>query len=313
MKIVFMGSPAEAAGVLNDLIESKKDIVSVVTQPDKRKGRGLKVSPSPVALVAEQYSIPLIKPQKLDEEAVKNILSFGPDLIVVVAYGKILPKKLLDTPKYGCINLHASLLPLHRGASPIQSCLLCGDKKTGVTVMQMNEKLDEGDILLQETVAIDECDDASALSKKIFEVGTKVLLQVISDLENGNSPKKTPQDHSKAAYCKVIKKSEGLVDFSKDSMSILNKIKAFSPWPGAYTFYGGKMIKIISVEISDDVPAKQEPGYVTKILKGKGFIVGTGDGSILIKEVQPENSKKMTAEEFLNGYRVKEGEKFFKE
>ncbi len=313
MKIVFMGSPAEAAGVLNDLIESKKDVVSVVTQPDKRKGRGLKVSPSPVALVAEEHNIPLIKPQKLDEEAVKDILFFGPDLIVVVAYGKILPKKLLDTPKYGCINLHASLLPLHRGASPIQSCLLCGERNTGITVMQMNERLDEGDIILQEAVTVGECDDASALSKKIFEAGTKVLLQVISDIENGNVLKMTPQDHSRAAYCKVIKKSEGLVDFSKDSRSILNKIRAFSPWPGAYTFYGEKMIKIISAEISDDGSERQMPGCVTKTVKGKGFIVGTGDGGILIKEVQPENSKKMTAEEFLNGYRVKEGDKFFKE
>lgn len=313
MKIVFMGSPAEAAGVLKDLIESKKDIVVVVTQPDKRKGRGLKVSPSQVALVAEKHGIPLIKPQKLDEEAVKDILSFAPDLIVVVAYGKILPKKLLDAPKYGCINLHASLLPLHRGASPIQSCILCGDNKTGVTVMQMNERLDEGDIILQESVAIGECDDATVLSKKIFEAGTKVLLQAISDLENGAQLKKTPQDHSRAAYCKVIKKSEGLVDFSKDSRSILNKIRAFSPWPGAHTFYGDKMIKIISAEIFYETPEKQMSGYVTRILKGKGFLVGTGDGAILIKEVQPENSKKMTAEGFLNGYRVKEGDKFFKE
>ncbi len=311
MKIVFMGTPEGAAFLLEELAASKNDIASAVTRPDKPKGRGLKVRMSPVAEKAGEHKIPVLKPLDVrDQDFIGQIKELAPDIIVVAAFGRILSKALLDIPKYGCVNVHLSLLPKYRGASPVQSALLSGEKDTGVTVMQMNERLDEGDILAQESTPIEKNETAGELTARLFEIGGKLLLKTLFEIEAGLK-KPVPQENSKATYCKPIQKSEGLIKIDGRTDEILNRVKAFTPWPGAYVICKGKNLKITSAENFTEECGAAPPGTALKILKGKGLLVSTRDGGILIKEVQPENSKKMSAEEFVNGYRIKTGEKIF--
>ena len=286
MKILYMGTPAPAAKLLSDLLKTRKDIVSVVTQPDKQKGRGLKNSESEVAQISKAAGITTYKPASVkDPEFIETIKNLAPDLIIVVAYGKILPKEFLDIPKLGCINVHASLLPKYRGASPIQAALLNGDKTTGITIMMLNEKMDEGDVLAQEEVSIQEDDNVTSLSDRLFIKGasllTKTLVEADDNVRNGLKPFLTakPQNRTLATYAPLIKKEDGLLDFSQPAEKNFNKIRAYDPWPGAFTKFNGKVIKILKAELKD--------------------------GQLIIKEVQPEGSRRMTAEEFERGYRVK--------
>ena len=315
MNIIFMGTPACAAEVLSSLLDANKDVVAVISQPDKPKGRGLKVQGSKVSILAEENKIPVYKPDKVkDSWFLEQITALKPDLIIVVAYGKILPKEFLDIPKYGSINVHASLLPKYRGASPIQASLLNGDKDTGITIMKINEKLDEGDIIAQEKIKIDEHDNAGTLSDRLFDAGARLLLAVLNDIDTCGWPSARTQDESLATYCRTIKKKDGMINFSKSSEEIRNIIRAFTPWPGAVCKYNGKTVKFIDCRaVLQYAPARisaTTPGRIIDIIKDQGFVISAGDGCLLVTQVQPENSKKMSAEEFVRGYRIKTGDIF---
>ncbi|MBI5699073.1 methionyl-tRNA formyltransferase [Candidatus Saganbacteria bacterium] len=305
MKIVFMGTPLPAARLLQALIDAEEQIVLAVTQPDRPKGRHLHTSSSPVKELAEKYRIPVETPEKVkDQIFIDRIRSLNPDLIVVAAYGKILPKDLLTIPKYGAINVHASLLPKYRGAAPIQWAVLKGESETGVTVMQVSETLDTGDIILQDKVAIDPEDTAETLLDKVFEVGAQTLLRAIDQIKKGTE-KKVPQKEADATYAPLITKESGEIDWKRSATEINNRVRALIPWPTAHTFYKGKMLKILKAEPAP-VPGKFKPGEVIDIKDD--FIVACGVGSLLLKEVQLEGGKKMTGEQFLRGHRLAIGE-----
>ncbi len=307
MKLVFMGTPAGAAFLLKKIFDSKKhEILAVVTTIDKPSGRGQKMAKSEVCETAEELGLPVYKIQTLkDERILSAIKKLSPDIIVVVAFGKILPKEFLEIPKYFCLNVHFSLLPKYRGASPIQSALLNGDKETGITIIKMNEKLDAGEIISQKKVPIFERENSQQLSERLFIESSSFLLQTIDDIENGNI-KLHPQDDSFASYCATIKKEDGFLDIkSIGKEKFINFVRAFTPWPGVYLKYKDKRVKILSAEISllDNKDAIE--GEIIAIDKDMGIIIKTKDGSVLIREIQPENSKPMSAISFANGYRVK--------
>lgn len=318
MKVIFLGTPKPAAEVLSAMISAGKEVAAVITAPDKPKGRGLEVSSSEVAKVAESRKIPLLKPARISDPLfISSIAEIKPDIAVVVAYGKILPKEFLLIPKLGCINLHASLLPKYRGASPIQAVLLNGDTGTGVTIFKLNEKMDEGDVIAQEKIMVRDDDNSGTLSVRLFEKGAQLLLNVLKDIEN-NKITITAQDHSKATYCKIIKKEDGKIDFNLSASHIRNMVKAFYPWPGAFCVFNGKTVKILKAEVMGDwvqgskgprVQGASAHGTVLELIKGEGFVLSTGKGELFVQEVQPENSKKMTADEFVRGYRLKIGDK----
>ncbi|MFA4906104.1 MAG: methionyl-tRNA formyltransferase [Candidatus Margulisiibacteriota bacterium] len=305
MKIVFMGTPLPAARLLQALLDAEEQIVLAVTQPDRPKGRHLHTAPSPVKELAQKYKIPVETPEKVkDQIFIDKIHSLDPDLIVVAAYGKILPKDLLTIPKYGAINVHASLLPKYRGAAPIQWAILKGENETGVTVMQVSETLDTGDIILQDKVPIDPEDTAETLLDKVFEVGAQTLLRAIDQIKKGTA-KKIPQKEADATYAPLIAKESGEIDWKKSATEVNNRVRALLPWPTAHTFYKGKMLKIIKAEPAP-VPGKFKPGEVVDIKDD--FIIACGVGSLILKEVQLEGGKKMTGEQFLRGHRLAIGE-----
>jgi methionyl-tRNA formyltransferase len=305
MKLVFMGTPIPAAKCLQALIDAEEQVIAVITQPDRPKGRHLHSAPSPVKELAQKYKIPVETPEKVkDQIFVDKIRSLAPDLIVVVAYGKILPKELLDIPKYGSINVHAALLPKYRGAAPIQWAILKGEAETGVTVMQISETLDTGDIILQDKVAIAPEDTAETLLDKVFEVGAQTLLRAIDQIKKG-TVKKTPQKDAEATYAPLITKESGEIDWKKSATEINNRVRALTPWPTAHTFYKGKMLKILKAEPAP-VPGKFKPGEV--IDAKADFIIACDPGSLVLKEVQRAGGKQMTAEQFLRGHRLTIGE-----
>jgi len=303
MKIVFMGTPGFAVPSLNALIESEDEVVGVVTKTDKPQGRGQRIESPPIKILSQQYGIPILQPEKLKtEEFFNELKSFNPDLICVTAYGKILPKNILELPPRGGINVHASLLPKYRGAAPINWAIINGEKNTGITTMLMDEGMDTGDILLQEEMPIDEEDTGETLSEKLSHIGAELLIQTIKLLkENKLSP--IPQDHSKATYASMLKKEDGLIDWSKSAQEIRNSIRGTLPWPGAYTFLEGKNLKIYRAIVS---LGQGKPGLV--IISTRGTLrVATGAGAIDIHELQIEGGKRLPIEAFLSGRKIKEG------
>ncbi|MGH7901043.1 MAG: methionyl-tRNA formyltransferase [Thermodesulfobacteriota bacterium] len=303
MKIVFMGTPGFAVPSLNALIESEDEVVGVVTKADKPQGRGQRIESPPIKILSQQYGIPILQPEKLKTEEFFNELRiFNPDLICVTAYGKILPKNILELPPCGCINVHASLLPKYRGAAPINWAIINGEKNTGITTMLMDEGMDTGDILLQHEIPIDEEDTGETLSEKLSHIGAELLIQTIKLLkENKLSP--IPQDHTKATYASMLKKENGLIDWSKSAQEIRNLIRGTLPWPGAYTFLEGKNLKIYRAIVS---LGQGKPGLV--IISTRGTLrVATGAGAIDIHELQIEGGKRLPIEAFLSGRKIKEG------
>jgi len=306
LKIVFMGTPEFAVPSLKRLLEEGYEIPLVITQPDKPAGRGRKVKPPPVKTFALEKGIHVYQPERLkgNEELEERLKELAPDLIVVVAYGKILPSWLLDVPKFGVLNVHASLLPKYRGASPIQSALLNGEEETGVTVMKVSERLDAGDILSQKKIKITESDNAETLSKKLSHEGALLLSETIPLYVSGKV-KPVPQNESEATYCFQIRKEMGKIDWEKPAREIFNMVRAFTPWPSAYTFFRGKRVQLLKVF---PVSEAGEPGEVVKA--GKELIVAAGEGALRIDSLKPEGKKSITGEDFVRGYRVKVGEKF---
>jgi len=298
-----MGTPEPAQACLKALIDAKEELVAVITQPDRPKGRGLKLSPTPVKELALHHNIPVFQPEKIkDKDVVDLIKSFKPDLIVIVAYGKILPKEMLDIPKYGAINVHASLLPKYRGAAPVQWAILNGDKFTGITIMKVTEILDAGDIILQESIPIYDSDNTLTLTKKLFKLGAQLLVRAVSQIKSGKV-NYVKQDEKMVSYAPTLKKESGAIDWKKNAIEICNQIKAMDPWPVAYTYYKGKMLKILKAEQMAREGCSD--GKVIDVIKNRGFVVGACDGALLITEVQPESGRKMSAWDFLVGHELK--------
>jgi methionyl-tRNA formyltransferase len=310
MKIVFMGTPRYAAKILKDLIASRHEILCVITQPDRPSGRGLKISFSPVKELALKQSLRVEQPERVKSALLVDLLKeLKPDIIVVVAFGKILPKEILMIPKYGCVNVHASLLPKYRGAAPVQWALLNGEKETGVTLMNMNELLDAGEIILQEKIRIQDEDNAETLTEKLFDLGSQLLLNGLEQINKGRA-KFTPQQEALATNAPSIKKESAELDWKKSALQIHNRIRALVPWPVAHTFYKKQQLRILKSDLNvlDFETKFKLPGTIVQIVKNEGFIIATGNGHLLIKTVQPAGKKKMKAFDFVIGHDVKIGE-----
>lgn len=305
MKIVFMGTPDFAVASLQALYSSAHEVCAVFTQPDKPVGRGMKLKAPPVKELATQHGTDVYQPQSLKKDpqaAVEILKKYSPDVIVVAAYGKILPKEVLEFPKYGCINVHGSLLPKYRGAAPIQWSVLNGDEVTGVTIMQMNEGLDTGDILITDTTPIGVNETSAELFDRLSAMGAKLLTKALDSID---SLTPTPQDELLASYAPMLSKDMCELDFSKDAFSVHKQICGLSDWPCAVTKVGGKRIKIYSSEI---VSRDGDCGKVGELIDNRSFEIACGRGAIRLMTVQAEGSKRMNADEFLRGRRLEKGE-----
>lgn len=297
MKIIFMGTPDFAAASLEALIDSRHEIQAVVTQPDKPKGRKGELTPSPVKVVAEGKGIKVYQPLKVrDEEFVKTLRAYNPDVIVVVAFGQIIPLSILQMPKYGCVNIHGSLLPKYRGAAPIQWAVLDGEKETGITTILMDEGIDTGDILLKKTIKIDTYETSGSLFDKLMALGAETILETLDELEKGNLTP-TKQGESPTAYAKMLTKAMGLIDFTKSAKELDCFVRGMDPWPSAYTLLSGKTLKIWKVR---PVEGSGKAGSVIRIDK-ESFTIACGEGAIEVLEVQLEGKKRMSAGDFLKG------------
>ncbi len=305
MKIVFMGTPDFASESLKALLSCPKhQVIGVISQPDRPVGRHQILQPTATKQVALEAGIPVWQPERIKaEENLELLASLSPDVIVVAAYGQILPKSILELPKYGCVNVHGSLLPAYRGAAPIQRALLEGNQTTGITTMQMDVGMDTGDILLQREIPITKEDTSGSLFEKLAALGGELLLETLDELEKGNiTPKK--QEESLATYAPMLKKEEGLLDFSRTAKELDCQIRAMDPWPGAYTFLSGKRIKILEAVLCD------EKGEAGLLLPKKEAVVCCKEGALCILKLQPEGKKPQTGEEFMRGLRS-DGPVFF--
>lgn len=299
-KIVFMGTPDFSVPVLQRILQDGYDVIAVVTQPDRPVGRKRVLTPPPVKVEALKHNIPVYQPEKIRvREELDQILALNPDLIVTAAFGQILPKELLEAPKLGCINVHASLLPELRGGAPIHYAILEGKKETGITIMYMAEKLDAGDILTQVAVEITEEDNVGTLHDKLSAAGCELLSETLPKLINGELTG-IPQDDSKATFASNIKREQEKIDWTKDGETIYNQVRGLNPWPVAYTTLQGKVMKVWRAEkVNSQVTA--EPGEIIEKLED-GFVVKTGnDIAIKITEMQPAGKKKMSSFDFLRG------------
>lgn len=309
MKAIFMGTPEIAACILKAVLASRHEVLAVVTQPDKPKGRGHEMAYPPVKEVALGHNIPVLQPEKVrDEEFLSVIKEWNPDIILVAAYGRLLPKQLLELPKFGCINVHASLLPKYRGASPIQWAVINGEETSGVTIMHMAEGLDTGDMILSKEVALSRDETAGSLHDKLAEIGGPLLVDAMDLLENGRAPR-VRQREEEATYVKILDKSIGNINFSQPAVYIERLIRGLNPWPSAYTTLDGKQIKLWKAEVLPEEKCPpgikhMEPGTVTHVEKD-GFGIMTGEGILYVKELQLEGKRKMSSEEFLRGYKLK--------
>ncbi|MBK5897852.1 methionyl-tRNA formyltransferase [Catonella massiliensis] len=297
MKIIFMGTPDFAAASLEALIASRHEIQAVVTQPDKPKGRKGELTPSPVKVIAKREGIKVYQPLKVrDEEFVKTLRAYNPDVMVVVAFGQIIPLSILKMPKFGCVNIHGSLLPKYRGAAPIQWAVLDGEKETGITTILMDEGIDTGDILLKKTIKIDTDETSGSLFDKLMALGAETILETLDELEKG-SLTPTKQGESPTAYAKMLTKAMGLIDFTRPAKELDCFVRGMNPWPSAYTLLSGKTLKLWKVRA---VEGSGKAGSVIDIDK-ESFTIACGEGAIEVLEVQLEGKKRMSAGDFLKG------------
>lgn len=307
MRIVFMGTPEFAISCLEVLIQSEHEVVAVVTQPDKPKGRGKKVQPTPVKEVAAAHDIPVYQPVKVKDAAFIEVLeSLKPDLIVVVAFGQILSKEILDLPPKGCVNVHASLLPKYRGAGPLYWPVINGEKTTGVTTMYMNEGLDTGDMILKKEIPIQEQDTAGSIHDKLSILGAEVLKETIDLIQIDRAPRQE-QNHDEASYAPMLSKEIGEIDWNHDSEKIRNLIRGTNPWPVAYTYLQGQKMKVYCAENYHKRYEGHEQGEVVEMIPKKGIVVATKDGSLVITEIQFEGSRKMSMDDYLRGHTIDVG------
>lgn len=307
MKVLFMGTPDFAVRILEKIIESEHEVIGVVTQPDKAKGRGKEMSFPPVKELALQHNLELYQPIKVREaEFVQKVREMAPDIIVVAAFGQLIPKDILDIPPYGCVNVHASLLPKYRGASPIQSAIIDGESETGITIMYMDLKIDTGDMILQDKVTIEKNETAGSLFDKLAELGSRLMITAMKQMMEGTAAR-IPQDHEKATHVRVLSKELGNIDFSMAAVQIERLIRGLNPWPTAYSKLDGKTLKLWVAEVEEG-DSTAEPGTIIEIRKD-GIVVVTGKDLLLIRELQLEGKKRMSANAFLRGYSLEAGKK----
>ena len=306
MKVIFMGTPDLSVGTLEALIDAGHEVVLVVTQPDKPKGRGGKVLYTPVKEAALAHDIPVYQPVKIRKpECIEELRKYKADIMVVIAFGQILPKEILEMTPYGCVNVHASLLPAYRGAAPIQWAVINGDKVSGVTTMQMDEGLDTGDMLLKEEIVLDEKETGGSLHDKIADAGARLCIETLKALEQGTvTPVK--QGESTTEYARMLDKRMGNISWEKPAEEIERLIRGLNPWPSAYTDWNGKVMKIWQAEVCEG-DTKEVPGTVVKVEKD-GFYVQTGKDLLKVTELQIPGKKKMDAGAFLRGCRIENGE-----
>lgn len=306
MNVIFMGTPDFAVGTLEALVEAGHTITMVVTQPDKPKGRGHSMQYTPVKEAALRHNLPIYQPIKIREElSVKYMEQIPADVIVVVAFGQLIPKSILKMKKYGCINVHASLLPAYRGAAPIQWAVINGDKQSGVTTMQMDEGLDTGDMLLRTVVPLDEKETGGSLFEKLSAAGAALAVETLAKLETGEiTPEK--QGETTTAYASMLTKEMGQIDWSRDAVSIERLVRGLNPWPSAYTKLNGKTMKIWECEVVPSDASKGVCGEILRVTKDS-MIVQTGQDALTIRELQLEGKKRMDAGAFLRGFSVKPG------
>lgn len=310
MKIVFMGTPEFAAGALKKLAEAGHEITLVVTQPDKPKGRSKLYVPSPVKEEALKLGIEVFQPDRIKKpENVEILRKYPADVFVVAAFGQILSKEILDMPKFGCINIHASLLPKYRGAAPIQWSIINGEEKTGVTIMQMDEGLDTGDMLLVGETVIEDTDTADSLHDKLMVQGAELIVEALEKLEAGEL-KATKQPEEPLFYASMIKKEDGELDFTEEAEVIGRKIRAFYPWPGSFTFLNGGLIKVSEAKVHSE-NSNMEPGGVCDVNKNS-IMVQTGKGILEILRIQPQGKKEMSVHDYLLGKKINIGDRFTK-
>ena len=314
MRIVFMGTPDFAKESLEALYNANHEIVAVVTNPDRPKGRGMKMIATPVKEFAESKNLQVFQPERIrnNEEIINKIKELVPDVICVVAYGKILPEEILEIPRLGCINVHGSLLPKYRGAAPIQWAVLNGDKTTGITTMYMDKGMDTGDMILQEEVEIGENETTGELWNKLAKLGAKLLVETLEKIEDGTAPR-TKQNDSEATTAPMLEKEIAKIDWeSKTAEEIKNLVRGLNPIMGAYSFLNGKKIKFWKVEASDSEAnsKNQKPGTVLVSDSKKGLYIQTKKGVLSILEIQGENAKRMPIQDFLRGNKIKENEVF---
>jgi methionyl-tRNA formyltransferase len=313
MKIVFMGTPDFAVGALEAIINAGYEVTVVVTQPDKPKGRSGQMQFPPVKECAVKYDIPVLQPAKIKtEEAVWELKKFEADIFVVAAFGQILSKEILDMPRLGCVNIHASLLPKYRGAAPINWCIIDGEEKTGVTIMQMNEGLDTGDILNVKEVPIDRKETAETLFDKLSKAGAELIVETLPKLERGEvTPIK--QDDAKSSYAKIMHKSLGKIDWTKSAVSIERLVRGLNSWPSAYTYFNGKTVKLWNCDVVDKSCGDDKAGTIVDVGRDY-FDVACGDDegrSVLrVLELQLEGKKRMDTKSFLLGNQWKVGMRF---
>ena len=321
MKIVFMGTPDFARAALEKIIDAGHDVVLVVTQPDKPKGRSGELQISDVKDCALKHNIPVFQPVKIKEaDNVAYLKNIDADIYVVAAFGQILSKEILDIPKFGCVNIHASLLPKYRGAAPIQQSIIDGEEKTGVTIMQMAIGMDTGDILIQREIPIDEEETGGGLFDKLSDLGAELIVDALPKIERGELTP-VPQDEALATKCGKLSKDMGKIDFSKDAETIRNLVRGLNPWPSAFTHLDGKLLKIWKAQVLNESQVKElsnekalltgaEPGTV--VFTGKeAFVVSTGKDYLSVNEVQLEGKKRMAVKDFLLGYKLEAGSKLF--
>lgn len=307
MKIVFMGTPDYAVGALEALIGAGHEITAVVTQPDKAKGRSGSLQPPPVKVCAAEHGIPVFQPERVKRpEAVEKLKTYEADVFIVAAFGQFLSQEILDMPPYGCLNIHASLLPRYRGASPIQHVIIEGEEKTGITIMQMDAGIDTGDILYQKELPIDRQDTYSTLYDKLTDLGGQAIVEALELLLQGALQPRKQRDED-SCYAHLITKDMGRIDFTRDALSIERLIHGMDPWPSAYTSFQGKQLKIWDAAAEgEDVPDAR-PGTVVTVGK-QDFVVAAGQGLLRVRELQLEGKKRMSAHDFLLGVRLAPGD-----
>ena len=307
MKIVYMGTPDFAVPPLAALVKAGYEVTAVITQPDKPKGRGKTLLPTPVKEEAMKYEITVYQPQKVrDPEFVEVLKNLAPDMIVVAAFGQIIPKEILDMPKYGCINIHASLLPKYRGAAPIQQAVIDGEKESGVTIMKMGMGLDTGDMISQAVVTLSEDETGGSLFDRLAETGASLLIQTIPSIENGTATYTKQPEESPTPYAAMITKKMGLLDFSRNAEVLERLVRGMNPWPSAYTYLNKKTLKVWKAVVEDAESGKVAPGTIVGVDK-KGIHVACGEKILVLQEVQLEGKKRMETDAFLRGYQVTEG------
>lgn len=308
-RTVFMGTPSFASIILRGILDSGWNVVALVCQPDRPRGRGRKVQPPPAKLEAAARSIPVLQPEQMrDPPFIKCLQALEPDWILVAAFGRILPPEILRLPHLGCYNVHASLLPAYRGAAPIPWAILNGETSTGITLFRMDEGLDTGDILAAAPLAIGPDETAGELAERLARLAVEILPGAMEQVLNGTASL-VPQDHSRATFAPPLSKKDGEIRWTLSAEEIRNRVRGFDPWPGAYTFWRGGRLRLWNAAAVPEAEAGREPGEVVGV-SGEGLHVATGQGILVVRSLQVEGGRRMTVEEFLRGHRLRPGERF---